>query len=649
MEQNIPNNSENVLHNFKIPKIFYPFLFLIIILIIFTFLIMYNVNLTTKSGSLSESDQSKAANTFIILFFVLLVGGFCILLLPNFKDLKIFFSQVSNVSFLLLYTIGLIIFFRTIPSDTLNKYAYIITPITILFAVFMFYKSFASNYIDKFNINYERIKMVIMFFCLITLTIVYYNVDPGGYISKNFGYSMLITILISVFAFLYLVVLLTMGNTTSDSKPFNFLNNFSSFSVYGSIGFILFLILITILILNYKGGFFNDKTTSAAVMILVLIISILWSTLLFSNLFGEDFDNFSSSNKVNLFKKALLTLFGLIGSSLLIFWIVYNIQSFSGQSSIPSLLLNITLVIVVLGLIYKTIHVNLPTGNAKKNAFFDTIVNLLFYIPCLFTGLFDTIMAIGISEYKSNTTGTFFMLLFAILLFVIYFSVPNLFNIVNLQGGKLLVNQPVYTDTLYSLGTYEQLNGSDKFDYQYAISFWVYLDASPPNTNSSYATYTSLLNFGNKPNVLYNGSKNSLMVTMQQKDAIKNKDSEYDEHDNLILYKNDIVLLQKWNNIIINYGGGILDIFLNGELVKSDTGIVPYYTLDNLTIGENNGIHGEICNIVYFKKALTSSNIFYLYNMVKNKTPPVTNDSNTTITEKNFANLGSSIKTTVKL
>jgi hypothetical protein len=136
---------------------------------------------------------------------------------------------------------------------------------------------------------------------------------------------------------------------------------------------------------------------------------------------------------------------------------------------------------------------------------------------------------------------------------------------------------------------------------------------------------------------------------MQQKDAIKNKDFEYDEHDNLILYKNDNVLLQKWNNIIINYGGGILDIFLNGELVKSDTGIVPYYTLDNLTIGENNGIHGGICNVVYFKKALTSSNIFYLYNMVKNKTPPVTNDSNTTITENNFANLGSSIKTTVKL
>jgi len=90
-------------------------------------------------------------------------------------------------------------------------------------------------------------------------------------------------------------------------------------------------------------------------------------------------------------------------------------------------------------------------------------------------------------------------------------------------------------------------------------------------------------------------------------------------------------LLQKWNNIIINYNGGVLDVFLNGELVKSDIGVVPYYTLDNLTIGENDGINGGICNVVYFNKPLTATKINNLYNSVKFKTPPTTNDSNTTI------------------
>ena len=138
---------------------------------------------------------------------------------------------------------------------------------------------------------------------------------------------------------------------------------------------------------------------------------------------------------------------------------------------------------------------------------------------------------------------------------------------------------------------------------------------------------------------MYNGTNNSLMITMQQKDLKKttnNKLIDFDENGNRIIYKNDNVLLQKWNNIVINYSGGIFDIFLNGELVKSDIGVVPYYTMDNLTIGEPNGIKGGICNVVYFSKPLNASNIYYLYNMVKDVSPPVLNDSNLTILKEDI-------------
>jgi hypothetical protein len=103
------------------------------------------------------------------------------------------------------------------------------------------------------------------------------------------------------------------------------------------------------------------------------------------------------------------------------------------------------------------------------------------------------------------------------------------------------------------------------------------------------------------------------------------------------------MLLQKWNNIIINYSGGVLDIFLNGELVKSDIGVIPYHTIDNLTIGQDDGIKGGICNVVYFKRALNSSNIYYLYNMEKDKKLPVLNYNNETIIKKNINKVGSSI------
>ena len=104
---------------------------------------------------------------------------------------------------------------------------------------------------------------------------------------------------------------------------------------------------------------------------------------------------------------------------------------------------------------------------------------------------------------------------------------------------------------------------------------------------------------------------------------------------NRIIYKKENFLLQKWNNIIINYIGGTLDIFLNNDLVKSEIEVVPYMSLDNLTIGTDNGINGGICNVVYFKEPLTGPNIYYLYNLVKDKTPPVTNGSNKTIITQN--------------
>ena len=115
---------------------------------------------------------------------------------------------------------------------------------------------------------------------------------------------------------------------------------------------------------------------------------------------------------------------------------------------------------------------------------------------------------------------------------------PSIFNTINLQGGNLIVNQPVSTDSIYSLGTYQELNDSDSFDYQYAISSWVFLDSAAPNMNPSYSKYTSLLNFGEKPNIMYNGSTNTLMITMQQKDLEKttgNKLIDFTESGNIIL------------------------------------------------------------------------------------------------------------------
>ena len=641
---NTNTNTKNVLSDFKMPTIFIPFILMIFVLVLFTFLIIFHVKLSGSSSTSSSTNQEITSDVFLMLFIAIIIVVICVMFLDNLSELKTFFIQTPGVINLILYTLFLIMFFRLVSKYTINKYAYIITPLALFSSIFVFYKTYTNNYVEEFNINYERIKSLIMFFCFMTTLIVYYSVDPGGYISTYFGSSLIITILLAVFSFLYLIIFLTLPNTLkaqTQDKGDNFLGNFSHFSVYGSILFLVFLVSITFAISTYPGGFFNDASTSAAVMMLVLMICILWSILFGAVAFPEISDKPMNLDKVSLFKRALLTLFGLIISSLLICWIVYNLQSLSENSSTVSFMINILLVVVILALIYRVINVKTPGPvNAKKNNFFDIIINLIFYIPCLFSGSFDFMVGFFTNEYKSTTVSSILLLVFAIVLIVVYLKMPSIFNVVNLQGGDLLVNQPVSTDSIYSLGTYQELNGKDSFDYKYAISTWIFLDSAAPNMNLSYDTYASLLNFGEKPNIMYNGKTNTLMITMQQKDLQKTSDNkliDFLENGNRIIYKKPNMLLQKWNNIIINYNGGVLDIFLNGELVKSEIGVVPYYTLDSLTIGQENGIKGGICSVVYFNRALTNSNIYYLYNMVKDKTVPVTNDSNVTITKKDIS------------
>jgi hypothetical protein len=627
---NTNENNENILSKMKTPSIFYIVTALIIFLIICMFLILFDVNLSFSQSS--KSREEMIGEIFIILFFSLLIVGICVIFLPNLKEFKSLFEQIGNVTYVILYTIFAILFYTMMSPDIIKNYSYIINPAMLGLGALSFYKASSDNYIEKFNINYERIKMLILLFCLITLMITFYNINPGGLTSQLFGYSLLLTIIISVFAFLYVIILMTLG-TEDNKQAKNLLSNYSSFGSYGTILFIMFLVVITTYISYNKESFFGNKEKSASVIILVLIICILWAILLGANLFSDMPDKMADANKMDLFKKALLLLFGLVISGLLIFWITYNIENLSGKSSIVSFVLNLLLVAVILGLIYKTINVKLPAGNTKKNGFFTLILNTLLYIPCIFSGLFDWIGKIVVGEYNAAEAGSFMMLIFAIILIIAYFKTPSLFNYVSSQGGNQLVNKPVYTDTQYNLGSYIDLNGSDNYDYQFALSCWVYIDSAPPNTNPNYQKFTSLLNFGNKPNILYNPSKNTLMITMQQKDLkniTNNKLIDFDDEGNRIIYVNTNFLLQKWNNIIINYNGGTLDIFLNGELVKSSIEVLPYYSFDNLTIGENDGINGGMCNVVYFRKPLTSANIYYLYNTVKNITPPVMNDSNET-------------------
>ena len=55
--------------------------------------------------------------------------------------------------------------------------------------------------------------------------------------------------------------------------------------------------------------------------------------------------------------------------------------------------------------------------------------------------------------------------------------------------------------------------------------------------------------------------------------------------------------------------------------------------LDNLSVGQERGIYGGICNVVYYTSPLNVTQMYYSYNTVKSSDPPITNKTNKTITK----------------
>ena len=246
---------------------------------------------------------------------------------------------------------------------------------------------------------------------------------------------------------------------------------------------------------------------------------------------------------------------------------------------------------------------------------------------------------------------------------------PYLNNRYLKQGGQQLINQPIPTDVLTNVSSYQSLTGSDKLDYRYALSFWVYIDSFPPSTNSSYMKVMPILSYGDNPCIKYSSEKNTFFITVKEtiddipvidyiqkeekeinpenvekwkvsqekiENAIENVKNmpfgnDIDADGHRIIYKHPDVLLQKWNHIVLNFNGGTLDVFYNGKLVKSAIEVVPYMKFDTLTTGSENGVSGNIANLIYFKDPLDILSIDTLYNSLKDKNPPAIPENKQTL------------------
>lgn len=426
---------------------------------------------------------------------------------------------------------------------------------------------------------------------------------------------------------------------------------------------------------------FMSKYAGMGSIVTIFGISIIIGLLVvYQKMMGQPHIASSDLDKLAPFTEAFLkgiyVLIALIISGSIMFYLfsfigIFKMTAWSGQN-VGSTLFNMLLLGVLIGGVLKLMG---STDALEKNPVFKLIFNAIMYIPCIFIDLFIKIQgffvtsssirgsknaATVLSPMSAPSSRDIIMLIGSLVLIAAYagtvlFLKPYLQKTYNKQGGEQLVNQPIETNKETNIATYQTLNGTDSLNYKYAISFWFYINSFAPSTSASYAKTVPILSFGETPIVKYNGTTNTLTVSIKhspnpsaEKSSTldlskmtewsndKGKDTRadienikstqpdviLDDSGHRIIYEQKGVLLQKWNHVVLNYDGGTFDVFYNGKLVRSTIEVVPYIKYDMLTVGSAGGVSGNVSNIIYFKHPLDVVTINKLYLSLKDKDPP---------------------------
>jgi hypothetical protein len=158
-------------------------------------------------------------------------------------------------------------------------------------------------------------------------------------------------------------------------------------------------------------------------------------------------------------------------------------------------------------------------------------------------------------------------------------------------------------------------------NYSYGVSAWFYIHPQPPNTNANYDSdnYISMMQFGPfGPSIQYNPKSNAMQFGLYGKPIESSANAPLEVSD---------IPLQTWNNVVINSDKGAVDIFINNKLIYTGTDLPENQTyassIYNVTVGQADGVNGEMCNIVLNTAPFTKPEIAWLYKTNKVLNPPV--------------------------
>ena len=259
------------------------------------------------------------------------------------------------------------------------------------------------------------------------------------------------------------------------------------------------------------------------------------------------------------------------------------------------------------------------------------IINFILYIPCLL----DEFLEYFKNQFAVTTNITYGLLGLETLLITSYIFLPNLISTAVKSSSTPLLeeayflnegsNELKYISDIYKkeedkVDLLKAIVSGEPNEYtmgksSYSITMWIYLNQQDASTSEDIFVY-GRDDSNYFPKIEYDR-------TTAGKNKLKFSFSSTAPRFDMLIES------QKWNNIVFNYTDNRVDLFINGDLVKthifesSDTP-VRNYSKDLFKIGGDN-LDGAICNIKYYKKPLTKYQITSFYNLLNGKNPPINN------------------------
>lgn len=278
-------------------------------------------------------------------------------------------------------------------------------------------------------------------------------------------------------------------------------------------------------------------------------------------------------------------------------------------------ILEALIVLVILAIVFRTaikkINISESTG---WSSFF---IQLIFYIPCLIGDFIEYL----IGEVRATPKVVFTLFIIEILLILLYLYLPKLMRASMNKNGVVLVNDPMPINVKKPLKTYVDLLGaptnskdiiknSSIIKNTFSLSGWVYIVSQPPN-KYPYNDEATIFEFATlHPRLVFNGKTNTFR-------AYFNEAQNYDF----------TMPLQKWNYVVFNYDKTSIDLFVNGQLehtVKRNVSNDDNFKINDLVyIGQERGLSGGVCNLMYSTTPLIGADIKYNYDYNKYNEPPI--------------------------